>query len=247
MKKISFFLVCFLAGGFLILAMSQARTKSTHPQVEPTPLNAMPKAQGRSPVFANLAVKTFVAGGMPVQLRNAVAHSARADNAPSDDAAQVEFTVVGLGRDDLTSLTILFYDFDEKGLLQRVDGWTLPLDLQNGKGMAVVTVPLERRLKVMHQHVLAVERVNSGRDTWDAAPVEISRAIAIGLGGGQANANAINSTVPLEDDFGAAFCAGGYRRAQQLAQVGDGRNVTSYTCNQSERSFSFSFQGKDVR
>lgn len=244
MKRTASYIGCFALVCCFVFAVSRA--KSGRAVTVPVKGLAVESSQA-TPVPKTIPLAAFVATGMPVVLSNVVALTARAENEKADRPAQLRFIVAGAGRSDLTSLNLLLYDFDEKGLLRRVDGWIRNIDLAAERGAATITIDLERRLQPNHKQVLAVERVNSAKGTWDALPVDLGRAAANALAGTQANAAIQRADVSLPDDYGAAVCSNGFSRAQLLTQAGDGASVTSYTCNQHERSFTFTFAGKALR
>jgi hypothetical protein len=51
---------------------------------------------------------------------------------------------------------------------------------------------------------------------------------------------------PRTSRSGAAACGKAFRRAMALANSGEKSGLTSFTCNQHKRSFSFSFNGKSL-
>lgn len=244
MKRTVVYVSCFVLACYFVFAVSRAKSG----RVVTLPVKGLAVEPSQAiPIPKTIPLAAFVATGMPVVLSNVAALTARAENEKTDRPAQLRFTVAGAGRNDLTSLNLLLYDFDEQGLLRRVDGWIKNIDLAAERGAATITIDLERRLQPNHKQVLAVERVNSEKGTWEAKPVDLSRAAANALAGAQANAAIQRADVSLPDDYGAAVCSNGFSRAQLLTLAGDGTNITSYTCNQQERSFTFTFAGKTLR
>lgn len=48
------------------------------------------------------------------------------------------------------------------------------------------------------------------------------------------------------EDFGSGFCINAYRRAVQLSEVGGKTPPTSFTCDQTERAYAYTFNGKTL-
>jgi len=199
------------------------------------------ESQGASPVV--LAPQAFVPDGLPIVFSdlNAVTEN-RGDNKQAF-VSVLQFQVVTPGSDQLTSLNLMVFEFDSEGKLWRVDGWVRPIDLSPGK-TAEITLPLERRLPNGNRLMLGVERANGPARQWETDFADLARSVAAATGSHPLVNTAAKQGQPAEDDSGASLCANGYRRALALAQAGDGSGVTSYTCNQHERSYQFSFNGK---
>ena len=161
--------------------------------------------------------------------------------------AQLRFQVVDKGRNNIKSLTFALFDFDERGLLRRVDSWARVVDLTESNGRVEITLDLERSLPAQHRQVLAVEHARSDNRTWRAQFHGLGRAAnRVAAGAPLPDAAIARTEKALPDDTGSVLCSNGFRKAMLLAQLGDGQSVTSFTCDQNNRSFSFTFNGKDL-
>ena len=255
MKKTPLLLAGFIAVCLFPLAWSYARTTIWLSRAKPMPV-AVAQAQA-----ASLPLSAFVADEMPVTLTGltivkdqpAAKAAGQAVAQASDQAAntaeglpQLEFKVASKGGHKIKSLTFALYEFDEKGLLRRVDSWAQAMDVNDERGPAKITLQLERKLNPQHRQVLALEHVRSEGATWRADGPGLGRAANKTSNGAPSSAvvNRIEKVLP--DDTGSVLCSNGFHKAMRLAQLGDGQNVTSFTCNQSNRSFSFTFNGKDL-
>ncbi|NOT59947.1 MAG: hypothetical protein HOP19_06940, partial [Acidobacteria bacterium] len=159
---------------------------------------------------------------------------------------QLEFNVASRGGHKIKSLTFALFDFDEKGLLCRVDSWGQTMDVNDEKGPAKITLRLERKLNSQHRQILALEQVRSERATWRADAPGLGRAANKASNGLPSSAMVNRVEKVLPDATGSVLCSNGFGKAMQLAQLGDGQNVTSFTCDQNQRLFSFTFHGKDL-
>jgi len=137
----------------------------------------------------------------------------------------------------------MILEFDERGLLRRVDGFLKRLDLSPGKPEPI-TLPVDRRVRNGYRLALAVERADSAARRWEADFNELARGVAMVLAGNPTANVTARSDAASAPDTGASLCAGGMRRATAMALAGDKSGLASYTCNQTEGSFSFSFNGK---
>ena len=120
------------------------------------------------------------------------------------------------------------------------------MDVNDEKGPVKITLQLERKLNPLHRQVLALEHVRSDSTTWHAQLPGLGRAANKTSEGLPTSALTDRTEKVLPDDTGSVLCSNGFHKAMRLAQLGDGQNVTSFTCNQSNRSFSFMFNGKDL-
>ncbi len=160
--------------------------------------------------------------------------------------AQLKFRLQPQGSEKLTSVNLALFEYGENGALRAVNGWVRQQELSDPGG-AEFTLDLERRVAPGARLVLAVERGNSRETTRDTAFTDLARA---------GNAKAVgrpfiipaskSSASAMPDDSGSALCANALRRAMSLAQSGDKAGVTSFTCDQHNRTFTFTFNGKNL-
>lgn len=251
MKRASLLLLCIIAVCLLSMALGYAR--STAWWKSPSKALNAAATQGNQ-ALAPVPLGAFVAGDMPVTLTGltlAKGTSGAKDDAgrteQSEGPAQLRFQVADKGRNNVKSLTFALFDFDENGLLRRVDSWGRAVDLSEAKGTAEITLNLERNLHPQRRQVLVVEHAKSDNRTWRAQFPGLGRAankVSNGLPITSAAVDQIEKALPNET--GSVLCSNGFRKAMLLAQLGDGQSVTSFTCDQRNRYFSFTFNGKDL-
>ncbi|MDQ3010321.1 MAG: hypothetical protein M3X11_06425 [Acidobacteriota bacterium] len=199
--------------------------------------------QERQPVVTAVPLPGIVPTGVPVALSNPTATVESDGSSKSQRVSAISFQALPLSAEKLTSLNLLVLEFDERGLLRRVDGFLKRFDLSAAKA-ELVTLPIDRRVRNGYRLAVAVERADSAAQRWEADFNELARGVATVIAGSSVSGVAARSDAALSPDTGAALCAGGMRRATALAQAGDKSGLAGYTCNQSEGSFTISFNGK---
>lgn len=201
-------------------------------------------AQVASPAVP--APQAFVPDGLPIVFSNlnAVTEN-RGDNKQAFVSA-LRFQAATTGSDRLTSLNLMVFEFDSDSKLRQVDGWIRPVDLSSGK-TAEITLPIERRMPAGNRLLLAVERAGGANRRWETNLNDLVRGSAPVVAGRQPAAVYARNEAPAPDDTGAAVCSNAFRRAMALADSGVKSGLTSFTCNQHKRSFSFSFNGKSFQ
>ena len=246
MKKITLLIAAIIGICFIPMVWGYARTLINRAKTPAASAKAITQA---NPVKHSV----FVADDMPVAITGFTVASNQAANKTTgatadqtEDLPQLEFNVASKGGHKIKSLTFTLYDFDEKGLLRRVESRGQTIDVNDTRGPAKITLQLERKLNPLHRQVLALEHVRSEGATWRTDGPGLGRAANRTSNGLPSSAlvNRIEKVLP--DEVGSVLCSNGFRRAMQLAQLGDGQSVTSFTCDQSSRSFSFTFNGKDL-
>lgn len=181
--------------------------------------------------------------GLPVALTNTTAMVESDGSSKSQPVSSINLQAVALGADKLTSLNLMVLEFDERGLLRRVDGFVKRLDLVAGKSEAV-SLRLDRRVRIGYRLALAVERADSAARRWEADFNDLARGVALAVAGNPTASVTARNDAPAAPDTGASLCGNGMRRATAMAQAGDKSGLASFTCSQTEGSFTFSFNGK---
>lgn len=103
----------------------------------------------------------------------------------------------------------------------------------------------QRRSKPQNRVMLGLEKATGDDESWSASPLDLANA-----GAEKANGKAASSLTGKKDkdavgeDFASGFCVNAYRRAVQLAAVNGNTPPTSFTCDQTERAYTFTFAGK---
>ena len=246
MKKITLLVAAIIGICFIPLVWGYARTLINRAKTPAASAKAITQA---SPVKHGV----FVADDMPVAITGFTVSQSQAANKTAGATAdqteglpQLEFNVASRGGHKIKSMTFALFDFDEKGLLRRVDSWGQTTDVNDEKGPAKISLQLERKLNPLHRQVLALEHVRSEGATWRANGPGLGRAANKTSNGLPSSAVTDRIEKVLPDEVGSVLCSNGFRKAMQLAQLGDGQSVTSFTCDQNNRSFSFTFNGKDL-
>jgi hypothetical protein len=192
---------------------------------------------------AVLAPQSFVPDGLPVLLSDINTVTENHGDNKHAYVSSLQFRAVTPGGEEITSVSLTVFEFDSGGKLRRVDGWIKPVDLSSGK-TADITLPLERRLQNGNRLLLGVECANGPSGRWETDSADLAMSVAAATRGLPLVNTIVKEEQPAQDDSGASLCANGYRHALALARAGDGSGVTSYTCNQHERSYQFTFNGK---
>lgn len=202
-----------------------------------TPIHQIAQAQPAQ----QINVLTYAPPGAPVVFSNLTVDNDRTGSRQVISSLKVR--VATPGNDRLTSLNLMLFEFDSGGALRRVDGWVRDVDITAGRNMEI-TLPVERRARDGHRLALALERANGADRRWETDFADLARGVAAAVGSHPPIDPTVRQEQPDVDDTGASLCGNGYRRALALAEAGDGSGITSYTCNQSERSYQFTFNGK---
>lgn len=202
--------------------------------------------QESQPVITTVPLTTaLVPADMPVALRDSTATIERDGSRKTEMVSSVNFQAIAVGPEKLTTLNLMVLEFDERGLLRRVDGFIKSVDLTEEK-VESFRLPVERRVRLGHKLALAVELAASATRRWEADFDNLTRGVARIVGGNPPGSVTARDVSPVSADTGSALCGNGMRRAMLLAQAGDKTGLTSYTCNQSESSFTFTFNGKNL-
>lgn len=184
-------------------------------------------------------VDTLVPTGMPVSF-------AAATEADSEKGHEIKTIVSNHGSGVINSLAYATYEYDPTGNLVRVEGGIKRVDLKPGQQAALSIIP-QRRSSPKNRLMIALEKATSDKESWTASHLDLASA-----GAEKANGKAPTplagkqDTEVIGEDFGSGFCINGYRRAMQLSEVGGNTLPTSFTCDQNERAYAFTFAGKSL-
>lgn len=201
------------------------------------------RAQQPQPAAPVPLAVALVPAGLPVALANATAIVE--SNGKLQTVSAVNLQAAVLGPDRLNNLNLMVLEFDERGLLRQVDGFVRRLDLAAGKP-EVIALPIDRPIANGRRLALAVERADSTAKRWEADFNTLARGVALAVAGNPAAGVTARNDSPAPPDTGASVCSNAYRRAMALANSGVKNGLTSFSCNQHKRSFSFSFNGKSL-
>lgn len=245
LPRISTFLVgCVLVACAISLAIASRPIASR--SIKSLPVTQDSPQQQPTPQLKTFPLNFYVAPGFPLVVSNAVIISPKAANEKQEGVALAKFTVTNRDAAKVNSLYLALLDFQNAAKLRRVDGWVKDVRLAPGSSTEI-TFELGRRVTMGDKLILAIERVNGVEATRDTNFLDLAQNVAAVLSGGNpAGPRIESSSAILPDDSGAALCSNAFRRAMALTQTGDKSGVTSFTCDQAERSFTFTFNGKTL-
>jgi hypothetical protein len=215
-------------------------TTNTKPSAPPPKAQAQEPAQQPTPVQKTFPLNTYVARGFPLLVSNAVVVSTRGASEKSDAPATARFTVANRDTARINSLTLTIFEF-QGNRLRRVDGWIRDVAL-NANATADITLDLARRVTAGDKLILAIERTNGPSATRDVNFLAL--AVNASASGVPPDTPVTSAGQPLPDDVGPSFCHNVLRRVMTLKNAGDRTSVTALSCDQADRSYTFSFNNK---
>jgi hypothetical protein len=185
-------------------------------------------------------VDSIVPDGMPI----GIATATEEDN---EKGHEIKATISGKGTGKIDSIAYTTYEFDPTGNLVRVEGGIKRVDLDSGKDAPLSIIP-QRRSNPKNRLMIALEKATSDKESWSASHLDLANAGAEKSKGKPASAlKGKKDKDAVTEDFGSGFCINGYRRALELSAAGGEKTPpTSFTCDQSERAYAFTFQGKTL-
>lgn len=183
-------------------------------------------------------VDVIVPEGMPLSFTAATEE----DN---EKGHEIKTSLTSKHASKINSLTYVTYEFDPTGNLMRVEGGIKRIDLEAGRSAGISIIP-QRRSNAKNRLMIALEKVTTDKDSWSASPLDLAIAGANKAKGKEQPASGKKDKEKIEEDFASGFCINGYRRAIQLAEVGEKTPPASFTCDQSERAYAFTFRGKTL-
>jgi hypothetical protein len=191
-----------------------------------------------------ISIESYVAPGLPVTISNVVAVADQRNNQDDDWAEVLKFSVASRSEERLTSLSLVLLDFNAGGRLRQVDGWAKKVE-PAPDGVTEIVLELKRRVKPGSRLVLTIERVNGVDSMRDVPFTDLAQTVAALVEGKTPEAPAVQrADAPLPEDFSSSLCHNAFTRAMNVSQAGDRTRVTSYTCDQNNFSWSFTFNGK---
>lgn len=184
-------------------------------------------------------VDTLVPSGMPVSF-------AAATEADSEKGHEIKTTISNHGAGVINSLAYATYEYDPTGNLVRVEGGIKRVDLKPGQRADLSIIP-QRQSNPKNRLMIALEKATGDKESWSASHLELANGSAEKANGkAQSPLAGKQDKEAVGEDFGSGFCINGYRRALQLSEVGGKTPPTSFTCDQNERAYAFTFQSKSL-
>jgi hypothetical protein len=203
----------------------------------------MAQPQGPAPK-KEISIESYVVPGLPITMSNIVVVADKRNNQNDDWAEVLKFSVTNQGEERLTSLNLALLDFNRGGHLRQVDGWVKKVEMAPDSATEVV-LGLKRRVTSGSRLVLTIERVNGVEGVQEVHFTDLAQTIAALVWGETPQAPGVQrADTPIPDDHSSSLCHNAFIRAMNLSQAGDRTRVTSYTCDQNNLSWSFTFNGK---
>lgn len=237
-RGIALAVICF-AFGLLTLAGVTLRHKAV--SRASVALNQTPAPP------AMFSVDNYAPPELPVVLADSVVISERGAGKGSTVEGPAALTFKVTGRQaGISEVTFAVMEFDAAGRLIRVDGYVRGVETGPGKPAELI-LDLRRRVIPGTKLVLSAERAGASADTWDTPFSELAKTVAGRVTGKRQPDPAVKRDGGSQPgDVGATLCLNGFRRATELTQSGEPTGVTSFTCDQSDRSFTFTLSGKTL-
>jgi hypothetical protein len=238
-SRVSMIIVICLALTLLALAAATLRHRTVSRAVA---------AQGQTPAPPMIfSVENYAPPDLPVILADSVLVSERGESKGRtvEGPASLSFKVTGR-QSGITEVTFEVMEFDAAGRLIRVDGYVRGVGTEPGKP-AELTLDLRRKVAPETKLVLSAEKAGGSAETWETPFSELAKTVAGQVTGKRQPDPAVKRESGSQPgDSGATLCLNGFRRATELTQSGEPTGVTSFTCDQSDRSFTFTLSGKTL-
>lgn len=187
-------------------------------------------------------VRIFVPSGVPLVFSDLKVTKEPTGKGPDENLFAASVRVAGAGAEEVATINLALFEFDGSGALRRVDGWIKDIDPASGR-TTQLTLRLDRRSNPETRLILTAERVLGRERQWEMDYTDLARGVAADAAGRE-HTPFVRQDPPTGNPTGAALCSEAFRRAMELVRAGDGQSVTSFTCDQTERSYRFTFNGK---
>jgi hypothetical protein len=184
-------------------------------------------------------VGLFVAQGMPIQLTAVIA---KIDKGLAD----LTYTLFNSSAGAIGSLDLALIDFNSAGKLMWVQSWSMQTKVGASERQSF-SINLRHRVTPGDRLVLCVEAVRGDADVWQADFNELVQAIGVATTGAKASPLEVKRHgEKMPESFGGAYCSDALAKAFQLANSGDGKSFTSFTCDRNRRITAFTFSAKSL-
>lgn len=238
MKRFRYIILLIAVASVLSLALGYARTRilrshsgsdtsvarQSSPQAQPQPIN----------------VGSFVARGMPVQFTEIIAKNDKG-------SADLSYTLGNDSGGEIGGLDLALLAFNTAGKLMGIQTWSVQTKVEASARQSF-SLKLRHRVATGDRLVLCVESIRGAADFWHVDFNELSRAISASVSGENVTPPEVSRRAEkIPESFGGAYCSDAFARAFRLARAGDGKGLTSFTCDRGQRFSSFRFKAKDLR
>jgi hypothetical protein len=184
-------------------------------------------------------VRLFVAQGVPVQFTGAIAMKDKG-------SADLAYTIVNNSGGSIGGFDLTLFDFNPAGKLMGVQSWSVQTNVEASERQSF-SVNLRNRVTPGDRLVLCVEAIRGDASAWQVDFNDLAQAIGASVAGIRATSPDVKQRAEkIPESFGAAYCSDAFAKAFRLAKSGDGKGLTSFTCDRNQRFSAFSFGAKSL-
>lgn len=193
------------------------------PQAQPQPIN----------------VGLFVAQGMPVQFTEVVAKNDKG-------SADLSYTLGNNSGGQIGGFDLALLDFNPAGKLMGIQSWSVQTKVEASARQSY-SLKLRHRVTPGDRLVLSVKAIRGAANTWHVDFNALAQAISASVIGANVTPPEVTQRAEkIPESFGGAYCSDAFARAFRLAKSGDGKGLTSFTCDRSQRFSAFRFGAKNL-
>jgi len=233
MKRLRSVALLILVASALVLMFGYAKTRALRSAAGGGSRIASPQKQPQP-----IEVGVFVAQGMPVQFTEAVAKNDK-------DSAGLTYTLTNTSGGSIGGLDLALFEFNPAGKLMGVQSWSVQTEIEAGASRSF-SLNLKRRAAHGDRLALCVEAVRGDADAWQVDFNALSQATGASVTGVSATSPEVKQRAEkIPESFGGAYCSDAFAKAFRLAKSGDGKGLTSFTCDRNQRFSAFSFSEKN--
>jgi hypothetical protein len=234
MKRLSSVALLIVVASALVLMIGSAKIRVMRSASGGGSHAASPQAQPQP-----MDVGLFVAQGMPVQFTEVVAKNEKG-------SADLAYTLINNSGGSIGGVDLALLDFNPRGKLMRIQSWSVQMDVEASERQSF-SVSLRHRVTPGDRLVLCVEAVRGGAGAWQVDFNDLAQAIGASVAGANATYTEVKQRAEkVPESFGGAYCSDAFARAFRLAKSGDGKSLTSFTCDRNQRFSAFSFSEKNL-
>jgi hypothetical protein len=176
---------------------------------------------------------------MPVQFTEVVAKNDKG-------SADLTYTLTNNSGGVIGGFDLALLDFNPAGKLMGVQSWSVQQEIEAGASQSF-SLNLRHRSTPGDRLALCVEAVRGDSDAWHVDFNDLAHAIGVSIAGATGTPPEVRrSAEKIPESFGGAYCSGAFARAFRLAKSGDGKALTSFTCDRNQRFSAFRFGAKNL-
>jgi len=184
-------------------------------------------------------VGLFVAQGMPVQFTEVIAKNDKG-------AADLSYTVANNSGGPIGGFDLALLDFNPAGKLMGIQSWSMQTKIEASARQSF-SLKLRHRVTPGDRLILCVEAIRGNANMWRVDFNDLAQAIGASVTGTNVMPPEVERRAEkIPESFGGAYCSDAFGRAFRLAKSGDGKGLTSFTCDRDQRFSSFRFSAKNL-